>query len=244
MTFLLVVLSKGNLQSGKCRIWSQIWYDIVTLLIEKLTEQFIGDLCVHSYDVSSKVRVREPSLTFNGWVKSTEEATNPDFNIAQTRTTTCCVLAPSKGTGGELVAELMNHVERIIREVQSMDFPKSNMITSKREIQLETPRRKNIRLLRPDGKKSVWNASTVKSSERFTCHVVRGNLIRARLVRHACCFHHMQLSMLIVFLKWQHTWHILEWNCLVTGHVAFLERHDVPIYFIHTIASHELHLDV
>ena len=34
----------------------------VLLLIEKLTEQFIGVLCVQSYDVSSKVKVRELSL--------------------------------------------------------------------------------------------------------------------------------------------------------------------------------------
>ena len=52
-----------NLEHGK-----QIGYDIVTLLIEKLTEQFIGVPCVQSYDVSSKVKVREPSSTLDGWI--------------------------------------------------------------------------------------------------------------------------------------------------------------------------------
>ena len=53
MVFLPTVLSKGILLSGKCSEEKQIWYDIETLLIEKLTEQFVGVLCVQSYDVSS-----------------------------------------------------------------------------------------------------------------------------------------------------------------------------------------------
>ena len=85
-----------NLENGH-----NFWYVIVTLLIEKLTEQFIGGLCVQSYDVSSKVKVRELSLSLNGWIFSEEEAINPDLNIAQTRTTTSCMFAPSKGTQEE-----------------------------------------------------------------------------------------------------------------------------------------------
>ena len=51
--------------------------------------------------MSSKVKVREPSLALNGWIISTEEAINPDFNVAQFRTTTSCKFAPSKGTQEE-----------------------------------------------------------------------------------------------------------------------------------------------
>ena len=51
-------------------------------MIEQSTEQFIGVLRVQSYNVISKVKVLETSLILNGWVIYTEEATNPDFNIA------------------------------------------------------------------------------------------------------------------------------------------------------------------
>ena len=45
-------------------------------------EQFIGVLCFRSHDVISIAKVLEPFQIVNGWVISTEEATNPDFNIA------------------------------------------------------------------------------------------------------------------------------------------------------------------
>ena len=62
--------------------WSLFWYDIVTLLIEKLTKQFIGVLRVPSDAVSSNVKVREPSLNLSGWVISTGDAANPGFSVA------------------------------------------------------------------------------------------------------------------------------------------------------------------
>ena len=57
--------------------------DIETLMIEKLTEQFIGVLCIRRHDVRSEVKVLELSLTLNGWVISTEEAKKTGFNVAQ-----------------------------------------------------------------------------------------------------------------------------------------------------------------
>ena len=57
--------------------------------------------CVQSHDVSSKVKVRERSLTLNGWVISTKEAINLAFNITQTRTTISCMFVPYKGTQEE-----------------------------------------------------------------------------------------------------------------------------------------------
>ena len=49
----------------------------------------------------SNVKVFELSQTLNGWVIYTEEATNPDFSIAWTRTTTSCMFVPSKVTQEE-----------------------------------------------------------------------------------------------------------------------------------------------
>ena len=48
-----------------------------TLLMENLTEQFIGVLCVQSYDMSSKVKVPEPSLILNGSVTPTKGIDKP-----------------------------------------------------------------------------------------------------------------------------------------------------------------------
>ena len=63
-------------------------------------------------------------------------------------------------------------LRRITREVQSMDLPKSNMITSKRKIQLETHRRKNIRLLRTE--------ITVGWTEEYLQHIEDCQYIRIR----------------------------------------------------------------
>ena len=104
MTFLPEVLSKGILWSRESRNWYKIWCNI-DLLIEKLTEQFIGVLCIH--DVSSKVKVREPSLTLNSWVSNKpwfQNCTNSNNNLLYVR-------AIQGYSGGELIApELVNHL--------------------------------------------------------------------------------------------------------------------------------------
>ena len=41
MILLPLVMSKGSLWNGKSPKWLQIWYDIATLLLDKLMEQFI-----------------------------------------------------------------------------------------------------------------------------------------------------------------------------------------------------------
>ena len=105
--FLPMVMSKGT-----SRKWSQIWYATVTLPIEKLLEPFIGVPCVQSYDVSSKVKVLEPSLILNCWVASTEEAINPGFKKrVNSHNNLLYVRALQGHSAGELLApELMNHV--------------------------------------------------------------------------------------------------------------------------------------
>ena len=104
-----LILSKGILWSGKSRTWYKIWCDIA-LLIEKLTEQFIGVLCVQSYDVSSKVKVREPSLTLTGRVH--RGSNKLWFQCCTNYNNVVLFLRAIQGySGGELIApELMNHV--------------------------------------------------------------------------------------------------------------------------------------
>ena len=62
--------------------------------------------------MSSKVKVRKSSLILNGSIKSTEEATKPDFNVAQHSNNHLWYVRAIQGhPGGELIAlELMNHV--------------------------------------------------------------------------------------------------------------------------------------
>ena len=81
-------------------------------MIEKLTEQFIGVLCVKSNDVISKVKVLEPPLIVDDWVMSTEEAANLAFKKnVNSNNNLVCVRAIQCHSGGELTArELLNHV--------------------------------------------------------------------------------------------------------------------------------------
>ena len=90
-------MSIERLWSGKSRNWLQIWYDIVTLPIEKLMGQFIGVPCVQSYDVRFKVMARRPSRILTGLMISTEETIKLDFNIARTPTTFSRIFAPIQG---------------------------------------------------------------------------------------------------------------------------------------------------
>ena len=90
-----------SLWSGKSRNCLRMWYDIVTLPIEKLMEQFIGVPCVQSYDMRFQVKVRRPSLILNGRIMYTKDAITQDSNIAKSRRTTSCKFAPSKGTQEE-----------------------------------------------------------------------------------------------------------------------------------------------
>ena len=112
MLFPLMVMSKGSLWSGESRKWLQVWYDVVTLPIEKLTEQFIGVLCVQSYDVHFRVKARNPTLILGGLLLPTKEAVRPDFNIAKNSNYDFLYVRAIQGhSGGLLIApELMNHV--------------------------------------------------------------------------------------------------------------------------------------
>ena len=95
------MMSTSILLIGKSRKDRHHSYDIEKLIIEKLTEQFIGVLCFRSYGVISNVKVLLPSQILNGWVIFTEEATNPGFSVEETRTTTSWMFAPSRVTREE-----------------------------------------------------------------------------------------------------------------------------------------------
>ena len=97
MIFLLMVMSKGRLWSGKSRKRSQIWYAILTFPIEKT------DGAVHWNSMCPKLRRAlqsegaQTTLILTGLIISTKEAIKFDFNIAGTPTTFSCVFAPFKG---------------------------------------------------------------------------------------------------------------------------------------------------
>ena len=73
--------------------WFLMWYDIITLPIEKVMEQFIGNFCLQSHDARSRVKARRPSLILNGL----NYILKLGFNIAGTPTTFSCIFAPFKG---------------------------------------------------------------------------------------------------------------------------------------------------
>ena len=112
MILLPLVMSKGSFWNGKSRKWLQVWYDVVTLPIEKLTEQFIGVLCVQSDDVHLIVKARNPTLFLGGLLLPTKEAVRPDFNIAKNSNSDLLYVRAIHGHSGEqlIAPELMNHV--------------------------------------------------------------------------------------------------------------------------------------
>ena len=107
---LPAIMSTSILLIGKSRKDWQHSYDIEKLILEKLTEQFIGVLCFRSYGVISNVKVLQPSQILNGWVIFTEEG--PRFQCwGDSNNKLLDVRAIQGHSGGELVApELLNHV--------------------------------------------------------------------------------------------------------------------------------------
>ena len=84
MIFLPTVKSKGGLGSGESQQWLRMWYDIATLLIEKLMVQFIGNRWVQSCDKRFKEKRRTYLLLIlTGLMISTKEAKRKSISILQ-----------------------------------------------------------------------------------------------------------------------------------------------------------------
>ena len=73
--------------------------------------------------------------------------------------------AQDKESTRNIVISVLHREKRIIREVQSMDGPKSSTSTSKRMSQRDTRRRNSIRLLRTDGTETNYPANLKTPSD-------------------------------------------------------------------------------
>ena len=91
--------------------------------------------------------------------------------------------AQDKESIRNLVNSVLHREKRIIREVQSMDGPKSSTSTSKRMSQRDTRRRNNIRLLRTDGTETNYPAN-LKTPSDGPENIVNTRIRSCQLISH------------------------------------------------------------